>query len=240
MNKMVCELCGSNDIIKKDGFFVCQYCNTKYSLDEENSLLDGIEVAVTSPIKIINNDYEEKLAKARNFVYLYFSRGPKYINYKGRVGYDAITLMFNEAEQTGGNGDYRYFLEYSDFYVKANIEGAKVGYRVIQDCDEFIATYKRLMDLAIINAPEGEKDRLEEEKEERAEKVRREISTLPARRIKSPNNSSFIIHMGIAFGISTVALLFLVKTMNITGKTAVYLWLGMWALGTIILRIAKK
>ncbi len=31
LKKMICEMCGSNDLIKKDGFYVCCYCGTKYS-----------------------------------------------------------------------------------------------------------------------------------------------------------------------------------------------------------------
>ena len=38
MKKMVCEMCGSNNIIKQDGLYVCQYCGTKYSLEEAKKL----------------------------------------------------------------------------------------------------------------------------------------------------------------------------------------------------------
>ena len=34
MKALVCELCGGNDIIKQDGYFVCQNCGTKYSPEE--------------------------------------------------------------------------------------------------------------------------------------------------------------------------------------------------------------
>ena len=30
MKALVCEMCGSNDIVKKDGLFVCQFCGVKY------------------------------------------------------------------------------------------------------------------------------------------------------------------------------------------------------------------
>lgn len=34
MQAIKCELCGSNELIKKDGFFQCEYCGTKYTLEE--------------------------------------------------------------------------------------------------------------------------------------------------------------------------------------------------------------
>ncbi|MDO4387309.1 MAG: TFIIB-type zinc finger domain-containing protein [Clostridia bacterium] len=34
MQPIICEICGSNDIVKQDGVFVCQHCGTKYSADE--------------------------------------------------------------------------------------------------------------------------------------------------------------------------------------------------------------
>ena len=42
MKSMVCEMCGSNDIVKKDGLYVCQFCGTKYSVeDAKKMMIDG-------------------------------------------------------------------------------------------------------------------------------------------------------------------------------------------------------
>jgi len=35
MKAVVCELCGSNDIIKKEGYFECQHCGTKHVLKRD-------------------------------------------------------------------------------------------------------------------------------------------------------------------------------------------------------------
>ncbi|MBQ3501749.1 MAG: TFIIB-type zinc finger domain-containing protein, partial [Oscillospiraceae bacterium] len=32
MKSMTCEMCGNNDLVKQDGYFVCQYCGTKYTV----------------------------------------------------------------------------------------------------------------------------------------------------------------------------------------------------------------
>ncbi len=39
MTKIQCELCGSTDIMKKEGFFVCQHCGCKYSLEEARKMM---------------------------------------------------------------------------------------------------------------------------------------------------------------------------------------------------------
>ena len=53
MQAMVCELCGSNDIVKQDGVYVCQHCGTKYSVEEAKKLI-GV-------VKIDKTDETEKL-----------------------------------------------------------------------------------------------------------------------------------------------------------------------------------
>lgn len=34
MKQLTCEMCGSTDLIKQDGVFICQSCGTKYSIEE--------------------------------------------------------------------------------------------------------------------------------------------------------------------------------------------------------------
>ncbi len=43
MKAIQCEMCGSHDLIKKDGVFVCENCGTKYTLEEAKKLMiDGV------------------------------------------------------------------------------------------------------------------------------------------------------------------------------------------------------
>lgn len=44
MKAIKCELCGSNQLLKKEGFFQCEYCGTKYSLEEARKLLGKVEI----------------------------------------------------------------------------------------------------------------------------------------------------------------------------------------------------
>lgn len=44
MQAIKCELCGSSDIMKQDGFFQCQNCGTKYSLEEARKLIGVVKI----------------------------------------------------------------------------------------------------------------------------------------------------------------------------------------------------
>lgn len=39
MKKLVCEMCGSSDLLKQDGVFVCQGCGCKYSVEEARKMM---------------------------------------------------------------------------------------------------------------------------------------------------------------------------------------------------------
>ena len=39
MKKLVCEMCGSDDLLKQDGVFVCQGCGCKYSVEEARKMM---------------------------------------------------------------------------------------------------------------------------------------------------------------------------------------------------------
>lgn len=44
MQLIVCELCGSNDVIKQNSVFVCQHCGTKYSVEEARKLIGAVSI----------------------------------------------------------------------------------------------------------------------------------------------------------------------------------------------------
>ena len=43
MKAMVCEMCGSNNLVKQEGTYVCQHCGTKYSTEEAKKLMVEID-----------------------------------------------------------------------------------------------------------------------------------------------------------------------------------------------------
>lgn len=56
MKQLVCEMCGSNDLIKQDGVFVCQYCGAKYSVEEARKMMVEGTVEVQGTVKIDVSD----------------------------------------------------------------------------------------------------------------------------------------------------------------------------------------
>lgn len=62
MKQLTCEMCGSTDLVKQDGVFVCQACGTKYSVEEAKKMILEGKVEVTGTVKIDEND------KAKNYL----------------------------------------------------------------------------------------------------------------------------------------------------------------------------
>lgn len=66
MKQLTCEMCGSTDLIKQDGFFVCQVCGCKYSVEEAKKMMIEGTVDVQGTVKVDNSAFVEKyLANAR-------------------------------------------------------------------------------------------------------------------------------------------------------------------------------
>lgn len=52
MKALTCEMCGSTNLLKQDGVFVCQSCGTKYSVEEAKKMMVEGTVAVEGTVKI--------------------------------------------------------------------------------------------------------------------------------------------------------------------------------------------
>lgn len=50
MKQNMCPNCGADEYIYKDGFKVCRYCNSRYSLGEESPARKSAEVALSDDI----------------------------------------------------------------------------------------------------------------------------------------------------------------------------------------------
>jgi len=66
MKAITCEMCGGIDLVKQDGYFVCQSCGMKYSLEEAKKLMIDGTVDVQGTVKVDNSAFVEKyLVNAR-------------------------------------------------------------------------------------------------------------------------------------------------------------------------------
>lgn len=62
MKALVCEMCGSHEVVKVDGLFVCQSCGTKYSVEDAKKMMIEGNVDVTgSTVKIDSTDELQNL-----------------------------------------------------------------------------------------------------------------------------------------------------------------------------------
>lgn len=43
MKAIVCEMCGSNDVVKQGGLYVCQNCGTKYDPEAAKKLMVEVQ-----------------------------------------------------------------------------------------------------------------------------------------------------------------------------------------------------
>ena len=61
MKQLACEMCGSNNMVKQNGMFVCQDCGTKYSVEEARKMM------VEGTVRVDNSHMiENYLEMARN------------------------------------------------------------------------------------------------------------------------------------------------------------------------------
>ena len=59
---MVCEICGSTDLVKQEGFFVCQNCGTKYTVEEARKLLGNVPTTdVARPVAPQQSSADQEL-----------------------------------------------------------------------------------------------------------------------------------------------------------------------------------
>ena len=54
MKALTCEMCGSTNLIKEDGVFVCQSCGTKYSVEEAKKMMIEGTVSITGTVTVAN------------------------------------------------------------------------------------------------------------------------------------------------------------------------------------------
>ena len=62
MKQLTCEMCGSTDLMKQDGVYICQTCGTKYSVEEAKKMMvEGTVDVSGSTVKVDISDEVEKL-----------------------------------------------------------------------------------------------------------------------------------------------------------------------------------
>lgn len=55
MKALVCEMCSSPNLIKKDGMYVCENCGTRYTVEEARKMMIDGTVDVQGTVKVDNS-----------------------------------------------------------------------------------------------------------------------------------------------------------------------------------------
>lgn len=63
MKQLTCEMCGSTDLIKQGGVFVCQNCGTKYSVEDAKKMMIEGTVSIEGTVKVDRSADLEKMIK---------------------------------------------------------------------------------------------------------------------------------------------------------------------------------
>ena len=116
MKAIVCEMCSGNNLIKENGYFVCQNCGTKYTVEEARKLMIEGPIDVSGSIVKIDNSLNrenlfvlsENAFKSNNFL-----EAEQYCNktleidaneykawlIKGKAIHRQTTLTYNRIEE---------------------------------------------------------------------------------------------------------------------------------------------
>ena len=163
MKEITCEMCGSNDIVKQDGFFVCQHCGTKYSLEEAKKLLGTVKIDTTDEL---NNLYilarrareENHFENAHKYYGQILLKDPSsweanfYSNYYYVMGTDIKDLEQSLARLQNCEGSVLRLIQERitnpterykavDEVASKCIECVTIGYNSLQDCLNSIPSY---------------------------------------------------------------------------------------------------
>lgn len=63
MKALTCEMCGSTEIVRQDGLYVCQACGTKYSIEDAKKMMSDDTVSIKGTVKIDNSGELPNLIK---------------------------------------------------------------------------------------------------------------------------------------------------------------------------------
>jgi len=139
MKQLTCEMCGSNDLVKQDGVFVCQSCGCKYSVEEAKKMMVEGTVKIDNSKKLDNYFQLARTAKSQNN----WSDAAKY--------YDLVR------QEDPSNWEAIFFSVYFSA-LQTNIAGIENATYTISNC---ISTALKLMKDNIKNSEEIESNVLD-------------------------------------------------------------------------------
>ena len=141
MKQLACEMCGSTDLIKNDGVFVCQYCRAKYSVEEAKRMMIDGTVEVQGTVKVDNSAFVEKYLSNARRAY-------------EKEDWEEVEKYYNMVEQNAPNNMEAVFfsaygkamlsLSDSDYYKRdQKFKTLNKSITIISDCYELTSEDKQ-------------------------------------------------------------------------------------------------
>ena len=129
MKSLTCEMCGSSDLLKQDGVFVCQNCGMKYSLEEAKKMMIEGTVDVQGTVKVDNSAMVEK--------YLLNARRAKQ-----KEDWEETEKYYNLVEQNDpANIEAIFYSSYGKAkasLVDSDLYKRQAAFKVLQNCVSII------------------------------------------------------------------------------------------------------
>lgn len=137
MKQLTCEMCGSTDLMKQDGVFVCQSCGCKYSVEEAKRMMVEGTVDVRGTVQVDNSAFVQKyLENARRA--------------KEKEDWEETEKYYNMVEQNDPNNIEAVF--YSSYgkakasLVDGDIYKRQAVFKVLNNCVSIIDDKYQLED----------------------------------------------------------------------------------------------
>ena len=141
MKQLTCDLCGSSDLVKSEGIFVCQNCGSKYSVEEAKKMIVDGTVEVAGTVKV---DSQEKLKNLYELAHRAKDRG----DYIDALKYYDLILLEDATSLEAVLRSYLYG-ENSlnlDTFAKNLIQIFSILKRFNQSTDDQIRVLKEIYD----------------------------------------------------------------------------------------------
>ena len=105
MKQLTCEMCGSTDLIKTDGYFVCQFCGCKYTVEEAKKIMiDGV-VEVQGTVSVDNTELLQNTVKNAHRA-------------RGQENWEEAELYYNKAKELDStNAEFIFYSSYAKAHL---------------------------------------------------------------------------------------------------------------------------
>jgi len=76
MKSQNCERCGGGEFVDRDGYRICQYCNTKYLVTPDDATQKVSSIALDNDIKMLLKKCQDDPANVRRYASLVLDMDP--------------------------------------------------------------------------------------------------------------------------------------------------------------------